>query len=903
MFSFLPSFFVSLGRSSANMKVFLGIILILTTELVTAINRVYKSGDVSIGMLVSLHKEYSPASHNCTRFYLPGVNRAEAVIYAVNKINNDSELLPNVTLGYDIRDYCNDRGIAMKSTYDFITSNSFTFDSVTEYSTNARNSCRQCMTEIRNHSDSIVGVVGPFGSRNSLQVAGLMRVVGLAGISPSATSEELSWPFYDQFFRTVPPDNLQARAMADVIVEFDWHYVAAVAVEHSYGLYGIRALEREALERKTFCIGFTEYVAPTGYQRQLPIIVERLKRAAHVKVVVLWIEDRIAKDLMKEAAKQKVYNRVWMMSDSLATKTPEFLGSDFIYLGIYLGIQPKQFRDIEYENHLKGLTPKKSLTLENKFWETLWREEFGCEASLNAPTPGSCSENFTISTIYNKLSDDFVSYQVDAVYAIAHALDKIYRCKNGQGLLRGGECPPTSPSINPLHVLWYLRNVSFDGITGRIQFDEHGDPYSSSYDIISFQQNGGVGRHNKVKVGDWFKNRSSRLKIFDGAIAWNRSSGIPKSVCKEICPPGTMQTTTISCCWECLKCPDGTITLSHGARNCSSCSQMQRSSDDRTECIDLPIITLRWSDITAIVIALITSIGLLLCAFVMIVFVRYSDTPIVKASNKELSAVILIAIVLCYVLTFLHISGPSDDLCSVVEPLRYVSLTVCVSVLVLKTIRILRAFETRGMFQWISKNFIFDTRKQFIVVLVINAPQLLFLALWKGIDQPSLKKEIVAKVSVLLSCQLYKTTAGFTFHMCMVAYLIMWSLFCAYYAFKARNLPENFNEAKYIGFSMYILLLSWITYFPVQYTLDGWYVTVVSCATILVSSYGFLICIFAPKIYVVLFHPERNTSEFVRSTIRQHKSSEVEPARDLTQAISGTLVGASPLGAKITTEA
>jgi metabotropic glutamate receptor 6/7/8 len=206
------------------------------------------------------------------------------------------------------------------------------------------------------------------------------------------------------------------------------------------------------------------------------------------------------------------------------------------------------------------------------------------------------------------------------------------------------------------------------------------------------------------------------------------------------------------------------------------------------------------------------------------------------------------------------------------------------------------------MFQWISKSLIFDTRKQFIIVIVINAPQLILFALWKTIDTPSLKKEIVVKVSILLSCQLYKTTAGFTLHMCMVAYLIMWSLFCAYYAFKARNLPENFNEAKYIGFSMYILLLSWITYFPVQYTLDGWYVTVVSCATILVSSYGFLICIFAPKVYVVVFHPERNTTEFVRSTIRHHKSSEVEPARDLAHALSGTLGGVSPVGSKFTME-
>lgn len=865
------------------------VLLMVLIPGIMAYHKVYKTGNISIGSLISLHKENN--GNYCTRFYLPGLNRVEAIMYTVNKINNNSELLRNVSLGYDIRDYCNDRSLAMKEAYDFTKRNSLSFDLVEESSL-AKLTCRKCVEGLQNGSDSIVAVIGPYGSRNSLQVAGLLQVVGMAGISPSATSEELSWSFYSQFFRTVPPDNYQAKAMADLIDKFQWNYIAAVAVEHSYGLYGIRALERESMERKTFCIGFIEYVSPTAYQRQLETIVTKLKAAQNIKVVALWIEDRIAKDLMREAARQKVHYRVWLMSDSLATKTPEFLGPDFIYLGLYLGIQPKQYRDLEYENHIRTMTPKKSLQSGNTYWEKLWKEEFNCDVVSKNSSVNSkiCPENLTITeTVFQKLWDDFIPYQVDAVYAVAHALDSIYRCTNGSGLLEGGACPSTSLSINPHHVLLYLRQVDFEGITGRIKFDKNGDPHGSSYDIISFQKDQS-SRYTKVRVGSWDKNSSPRLRIFQDSIAWNSSfKGIPKSVCKGICQPGTMQTRTVVCCWECLKCPDGTVSTSYGQRNCSSCTTTQRSNDNRTNCIDLPIITLQWSDITAIVIAAVTSLGLLLCLFIMFIFYVHRATPIVKASNKELSSVVLFAIIFCFILTFLHILHPSDTICSVVEPFRYISFTTCVSVLVLKTIRILRAFETRAMFQWLNKHFIFDTKKQLILVLLMNVPQVILSILWKTIDPALVKTEVVVKVSILLSCQLYKTRTGFTLHMCMVAYLIMWSMFCAYYAFKARNLPENFNEAKYIGFSMYTLLLSWVTYFPVQNTLDGWYVSVVSCVTILVSSYGFLLCIFAPKIYLIILHPERNTPDVVRSTMRQNKISTITPCTQIAERFDRTI--------------
>ena len=106
----------------------------------------------------------------------------------------------------------------------------------------------------------------------------------------------------------------------------------------------------------------------------------------------------------------------------------------------------------------------------------------------------------------------------------------------------------------------------------------------------------------------------------------------------------------------------------------------------------------------------------------------------------------------------------------------------------------------------------------------------------------------------------------------MLTYLLFICLVCAFYAFKARTLPENFNEARCIGFAMYILLLSWIAFFPVQTSLGGWYVAVVSCSTALVNSYALLACIFAPKLFIILRHPEQNTPEFLRHELRTANS-------------------------------
>lgn len=107
--------------------------------------------------------------------------------------------------------------------------------------------------------------------------------------------------------------------------------------------------------------------------------------------------------------------------------------------------------------------------------------------------------------------------------------------------------------------------------------------------------------------------------------------------------------------------------------------------------------------------------------------------------------------------------------------------------------------------------------------------------------------------------QPYSSNTGLALVITICCYVLFISLLCTHYSYKGRRLPDNFNEAKYIGFSMYILLLSALLYFPVEFALEGWYVNIVACISILVTSFGFLGCMFGPKLYIILCQPEQNT--------------------------------------------
>ena len=837
--------------------------------------RNYKDGDVIVGGLLNIH--YSGTNDQCTELSTTGLGYAEATIFAIEKINKNSTILPNVTIGYDLRDYCWSNARAMKIAYDFMCDG----DPVHMSNQNISTSPTRYVKETK----TISALLGPTESGSAVLVGSLLQVSDIPAISPSVTSDELSSQMYKDFFRTVPPDKWQAKVMADIIELFNWTYVAAVGLDDSYGQSGISALEKESYNRGTFCIAFSEYIPRLGYWNKTKETVLKIKRWSKVAVIIIWLSGRYGREFFSEATAQNV-EKTWILSDAL-TARGTFLDTHLTILNGSLGIKPHEYSVLEFEEHLKMITPAKSIERGAHWWEEFWRLHFNCSATNANEQSGValCETNLTLHHALQKIHGSFVSYRIDAVYAIAHALDNIYRCSptiHGAG--KRGKCPPVKPTVKGRDLEKYLRNISFHGLTGRVGFDKFGDPLTASYDIINFQHDSTDAARKNILVGSWNEKNTPKLEVDLSRLRW-RTPFTPLSFCSSECLPGTRRAKTELCCWDCIKCPLGTVSTKVGSISCTKCDPETKSNEGRSRCEKLSVINITHLNVYGITITLVASLGLILILFVGGTYIKFFNTPVLKASNREISFLLLFGISSLFILAVLELSEPSHSLCTATFFWRYFGLNLCITVLFLKTMRIASVFEVDKLAQLFTPCYKTLTR-QGIFLSGMNLASLCLLALWIFLDPPRRNKVIRVDEYIFLVCKPFDTNVGLALLIAVCAYTLIVAFLCTYYAFKARGIPENFNETKYIGFSMYILLLSSLAYYPVLFAFESWYVTIVSCTTTLVTSFGMLGCMFGPRIYILFFQSQQNTIESVRSQVMNFSFSNVKATRVLPAQIN-----------------
>ncbi|XP_033108987.1 metabotropic glutamate receptor 5-like, partial [Anneissia japonica] len=183
-------------------------------------------GELMLGALFSLHERPQAGSRICGKIREQyGIQRVEATFKTIEKINNNSNILPDIKLGVEIRDSCWYEQVALEQSIKFI-SDSIQRDAAPD----AKQENLNCS---RKSTKPIVGVIGPGSSQVTIQVQNLLQLFSIPQIGYSASSPDLSnKKLYEYFLRVVPSDELQARVMVDFLKQFGWTYVHAV---HSDG--------------------------------------------------------------------------------------------------------------------------------------------------------------------------------------------------------------------------------------------------------------------------------------------------------------------------------------------------------------------------------------------------------------------------------------------------------------------------------------------------------------------------------------------------------------------------------------------------------------------------------------------------------------------------------------------
>ncbi|XP_030599485.1 extracellular calcium-sensing receptor-like [Archocentrus centrarchus] len=755
-----------------------------------------------------------------------------AMVFTVEEINRNSSLLPGVKLGYRIMDSCNHIHNSLQGLFSLLS-----------YP-------KAVMSEAEKSETENSGI--EMKSSTCLYYSPVSAVIGLASSSPTRAVAQTLGPFkiplvsyfatctcltdkhlYPSFLRTVPSDVFQVRGIVQLVTYFGWFWVGTVGTTDDYSLYGIQAFSTQFAEQGG-CVAFHRTIPTSPTVAEIQEMADKLQSST-ARVVVVFATEVELLDLFLEGTLGFSFPGVTI---------PGF--KEFL-----LNVRP---------------SPKPGIEFVNIFWE----EHFRCKLEFERDRAKEYEANATVCTgsedlrsdsSYSDVSQVRISYNVyKAVYAIAHALHTFLNCDSAG--LNEGLCGKHNSFANG-QFLQHLKMVNFTNqFNEKVYFDSNGEPVPL-YDIINWQKdNKDEMRFIKVGSYDGSAPQGQQLQMMKSTIVWTKGdSQVPVSQCSAPCPPGNRQATRRGepkCCFDCLPCADGEISNQTGSTECTKCPEYYWSDKERVKCIAGSEEFLSFYDTMGIILVVLTLLGFILTTIITIVFHSFRYTPIVKANNSEISFLLLLSLKLCFLCSLVFIGEPSWWTCRLRQAAFGISFVLCLSCLLVKTIVVLLAFRTnvpgsRGL-------KLFGSSQQRILIICTTAPQIFLCTGWVlgAPPFPFRNPNYLASIGkIVVECK-EPWPPGFYLLLGYIGLLAFVSLLLA---FLGRKLPDTFNEAKFITFSMLIFWAVWISFIPAYVSSPGKFSVAVEIFAILASSFGVLLCIFLPKCYIILLHPERNVKK------------------------------------------
>ncbi|CAG5115821.1 unnamed protein product [Candidula unifasciata] len=824
-----------------------------------------RKGDINIGALFGIYGSSSSNVTKCDKLRMTSITlqRMEAAVFAVDMINKDPTMLSNVSLGFVILDECDTDNTALAQSLSFLP---MTADSCFS---NICNSSSSSILQPSSHADSnaishydVVGVLGPNRSDRSIAIALLYSIARIPIMSYKATTDTLTDKSnYRYFLRVIPPDKHQVKAMLTFIKSQNWSYISVL---YSAGTYGEPAFDNiQSLSPKFgICIATSRRLnSDSNFRTTAKSLLEYPRARA---VILFLLVDMVSALLKEIKVLKQAGNFIWIGSDawsaSLSSLTPymdEVSGSIiFAPVSAFVPSLDEYFRTlVPAESPNPWMLPSVELIT-------------GCSLAKN-----NCNLTHLPYVDNGFPFADGNSNVLDAVYSFGHAINKLLmdHCPNAKGQ-QARHC------LKGEILFRYLLNVSFEGFTGLVRFDEYGDGMSKYRINQVFPQKSADGNF----TGAITENTIAYYNILTSSIqyvsqfnlSWQYFNDLnsdipfkkldaderPESICSYPCKDGQFKIPSkLECCWDCRSCRENErMAFDTEVPRCEVCPQFMwpDQQTNSTMCIPIPVSYPKFSN-TLPILMMILTVGAIICTLgVIFAYVYLREVRVIKAASRELSFLQLVAIMVGYITVVCFQSTPTHVTCSALYFMFCLSFTWLYAPLLVKAVRIFRIFHsgTKGKQR---PRFISPMSQMFMAVTLIVLQVLICVAIALTFAPTAiLTQPIITDKFVEMSCDM--TIPGIV---SFLAYNLILVSLCLIFAFKTRKLPDNFNESRFMSMCLSSTLVIWLAFIPTYLTASHESVRVMLLSVALLLNHSVaLVFLFVPKIYAGIYLPPEETN-------------------------------------------
>ncbi|XP_070582846.1 vomeronasal type-2 receptor 26-like [Erythrolamprus reginae] len=793
-----------------------------------------------------------------TKFY----QHVLSLVFAVKEINENPKILSNITLGFHIHDSYYNPMMTYRTTLDLLfRSQKF----VPNYKCDTRK--------------NLISVIGGLTSETSSYMAELIQFYKIPQLTyGSFAPKDILSSDVPLYYSMVPNESSQYIGIIRLLQHFGWRWVGLFAIDNRHGEYFLQIME-SLFSQHGICSACTQripYLTHWDNLSDMFHIGEKIyKHIADEKtktfitcgesLTIAWIINTIF--TFDPRDEQTSLGKVWIMTAQityLLTGMQRKWDRQGLDGAIFFTIHSKDIPG--FKEFLKFIRPP--WIKDDRFFPLFWEQVFDCSLpthTLSLLDNDICTGRERVKDIPGalfELEPSGHSYSIyNAVYVLAQTLHAVSLLRSNYRHFWRRKSSDYEHS-QPWQLHQFLKGMKFNNSLGENLMFYDQKKMEGGFDItnIAFFPN---STYQRVKVGTVNPEilKGKELDINEDTIVWHRSFNqvLPISLCNKYCRRGYQKRKKEGekfCCYDCVPCPEGKISKEIDTVACFQCPDDHYANHKKDGCIRKTISFLSYEEPLGLILTTVATLFFLTTTWVLGTFIKHKDSPIVKANNRDLTYILLISLLFCFLCPLLFIGQPGRVTCLLRQSAFGVTFSLSISCVLAKTILVSLAFKATKpgsrIRTWVGK------RLAVSIVLLCSLLQTSICIVWLSTSPPFPELDTRSSIEeMVLQCN----EGSVVMFYCVLSYMALLSFASFIVAFQARKLPDSFNEAKFITFSMLAFCSVWVSFVPTYLSTRGKAMVAVEIFSIMCSSAVLLGCIFSPKCYIIVFRPDLNNRE------------------------------------------